>query len=235
MVAQATKKTEVEVRCAYHSLFYNGIIYNSDMYSKHMQPRFKARRLRLGQAYRRSQLRKFSAHELQVLVKQNELRKAASGIYYRPRYSRYGELPPEETALIKAFLQSSTFLAFSPILFNGLGLGGTQLSKAIRVYNYKRSGKIKLAGRLYDFRRYPRSTPLPEALNQEFLLVEFLNGYMSTAEEIVLPRRHLEAKLKNLNQELLSKYIQYFGNSHTQKIYAQFKQSATITVSPRIE
>lgn len=177
-------------------------------------------RLCPGEVYRRQDLVPYSRNlnrELQGLLQSGLLKKAAYGVYYCPAQSRFGELPPDYHALIQAFLKTDDFLAFSPILLNDLGLGSTQLSMAIRVYNHKRHGMFKLGGRVFDFRR---RLNFPRALSAEFLFVEFLNEHMAMAEEVVLKPQRLRAKIKQFDQALLEQLIKQFGKVFTQKIYA---------------
>jgi len=184
-------------------------------------------RLRPGQVYRRKELEHYSSNldrDLQALVASGVLKKAFYGIYYCPEQSRFGEVPPDDPALIEAFLKTDDFLAFSPILLNGLGLGSTQLSNTIRVYNHKRHGVFKLNGRPYDFRRRPY---FPKELTEEFLLVEFLNERPFMAEEVPLHPEQLKTKIEQLDSATLECMIKYFGKSYTQKIYAAITTKST--------
>ncbi len=65
--------------------------------------------------------------DLYKLVQQGLLEKIAAGLYYKPQTSRYGDLPPNDEALVKAFLREDSFLLFSWNEYNALGLGLTQL------------------------------------------------------------------------------------------------------------
>ncbi|PKL74347.1 MAG: hypothetical protein CVV27_20975, partial [Candidatus Melainabacteria bacterium HGW-Melainabacteria-1] len=160
-------------------------------------------RLRPGRVYRRQELEPYSSNlnrDLQALMESGLLKKAYYGIYYCPERSRFGELPPKDHALIRAFLKTDDFLAFSPNELNHLGLGATQLLNVTRVYNHKRHGLYTLAGQTFDFRLRPY---FPKQLTEEFLFVEFLNERPFLAEEVPLRPERLQAKLQQLNKQRL--------------------------------
>lgn len=177
-------------------------------------------KLQPGQVYRRQELEPYSSNlnrDLQALVASGALKKAFYGIYYCPKPSRFGELPPDDHALIQAFLKTDDFLAFSPNKLNGLGLGSTQLFNVMRVYNHKRQGIFTIAGRRFEFRIRPE---FPKELTAEFLFVEFLNERPHLPEEVPLQPDRLQMKLKELDQQLLARIIKQFGKTYTKKIHA---------------
>ena len=176
--------------------------------------------LQPGRVYRRQELGVYSPsvdRQLQALVRSGELKKASYGIYYCPQQSRFGEIPPQDKDLIRAFLKTDRFLAFSPNQINGLQLGTTQLWNTVRVYNHKRHGVFTLAGKTFDFRQRPL---FPLKLTAEFLFIEFLNERPQLPEEIPLRAERLKAKLQELDQELVSDIIQQFGKVSTKNFYA---------------
>lgn len=83
--------------------------------------------------------------ELALAVKAGTVRKAAQGLYYVPRRTPFGDVPPSEEALVEKFLDDHHFLMFNPSCYNALGLGTTQLYSKTVVYNHKRHGKFTLA------------------------------------------------------------------------------------------
>jgi len=117
-----------------------------------------------GVVYRRQELAAFSKavdRDLKALLKQQRIEKPAPGLYYRPKQSRFGPLPPDQKELVRAFLKTDDFLLTSPNVYNRLGLGLTQLSNEMLVYNRKRVGKFKLGGLVYHFKRplnFPKKT-----------------------------------------------------------------------------
>lgn len=188
-------------------------------------------RLRPGKVFRRQELEPYSSNlnrDLQALVESGALKKAFYGIYYCPQQSRFGELPPDDHALIRAFLKTDDYLAFSPDELNGLGLGSTQLYNTLRVYNHKRHGVFTIAGKTYDFRLRPY---FPKTLTEEFLFVEFLNERPHFAEEVPLRPDRLQQKIQQLNKVRLERMIKQFGKIYTQKIYAAINSVPTAPVS----
>lgn len=177
-------------------------------------------RLCPGKVFRRQELEPYSSNlnrELQALLQSGVLKKAFHGIYYCPEQSRFGELPPDDHALIRAFLKTDDYLAFSPDELNGLGLGSTQLYNTLRVYNHKRHGVFTIAGKTYDFRLRPY---FPKTLTEEFLFVEFLNERPHFAEEVPLRPERLQQKIQQLNKVRLEGMIKQFGKIQTRKMYA---------------
>jgi hypothetical protein len=47
------------------------------------------------------------------------LKKVAQGMYYVPKQSSFGPLPPEDTEVIGSFLRDTEFLVFSPSACRG--------------------------------------------------------------------------------------------------------------------
>lgn len=187
-------------------------------------------RLRPGEVYRRQDLEPYSSNlnrDLQNLVRSGVLKKAFYGIYYVPEQSRFGELPPDDHALIQAFLKTDDYLAFSPNKLNGLGLGSTQLFNVIRVYNHKRQGTFTIAGRKFEFRIRPE---FPKELTAEFLFVEFLNERPHLPEEVPLRLERLQKKLQELDHQLVARITKQFGKIYTKKIYATLTKQQPATI-----
>ena len=110
--------------------------------------------LKPGQVYRRADLEQWSKavdRHLQYLVKEGTLQKMSSGLYYCPEKASFGQVPPEDKEIVRAFLKSNDFLLTSPNLYNSLGVGTTQLYNKRVVYNHKRHGSLRLEGRLLIF------------------------------------------------------------------------------------
>ena len=109
-----------------------------------------------GRVYRRHDLEKWSnavdrhLHELQ---QDGTLKKVAAGMYYYPKKGTFGEVPPSEHNLIRAFLKDDRFLLTTPNDYNKLGVGTTQLYNKTVVYNHKRHGEIKLGNRVFSFQQ----------------------------------------------------------------------------------
>lgn len=139
---------------------------NADKLSSLMKP---------GRAYRRQDLKSATAaidRDLRTLVANGRARKLAGGLYCLTGMNPFGDAPPEEKELVRAFLKSGDFLLASHNDFDQLGLGPAQPYDSRVVYNHKRSGDFLLGGKRFRFRivrAYPKS------LSTEYLLVDLLN------------------------------------------------------------
>ena len=176
-----------------------------------------ARALRPGHVYRREDLAPLSTavdRHLQELVSAGRLTKLARGLYYAPRESAFGVVPPADEDLVAAFLKDRDFLLFSPSAYNAAGLGTTQLYNRTWVYNRKRHGVFTLGSRQYDFRVKPR---FPRRLSDEFLFVDALNnlGELAEDEEAVLDRARLRAR--EMDGPKLMRALEQFGLVATRK------------------
>jgi len=144
-------------------------------------------KLQPGGIYRRSDLRKLSEsidRDLAKLVAGQVLERVGRGIYYFPKVSRFGLLPPDQGDLLKAFLQTDDFLLISPNDFNSLGVGCTQLYNHQLVINHKRNGRFVLAGLVFEF---CIRAHFPKVATQEFLLEELaanLDNLSENREEV---------------------------------------------------
>jgi hypothetical protein len=173
--------------------------------------------VRPGRVYRREDLAPFSAavdRHLQELVSAGRLTKLARGLYYAPRESAFGVVPPADEDLVSAFLRDRDFLLFSPSAYNAAGLGTTQLYNATWVYNRKRHGVFTLGNRQYDFRVKPR---FPKRLSDEFLFVDALNnlGELAEDEQAVLARARQRAR--EMDGTKLRRALEQFGLVATRK------------------
>lgn len=173
--------------------------------------------LKPGRVYRRADLLAVSTsvdRHLQALVLAGDLRKLAQGLYYAPRKSVFGELPPDDAELVRAFLRDDDFLLFSPSAYNTVGLGTTQLYNRTVVYNRKRHGHFRLGNREFDFRVKPR---FPHALSAEFLFVDLLNNADELAEDVSAVWARAASRFKQLDSDGLSQALRAYGNVSTRK------------------
>lgn len=181
-----------------------------------------------GRVYRRDELAAFSKavdRELKQLVKEGRVMKAAPGLYFKPVNSRFGWLPPKQEELVRAFLKTEDFLLTSLNHFNGLGVGLTQLSNEMLVYNRKRVGKFKLCGLTYNFKR-PSNFPTPGEVNEEFLLVDLLNNYDDLLEPPDRLWSSLKRKVGTLRTDELVKAAHRFGKARTNKMLKELTTNA---------
>ena len=173
--------------------------------------------LQAGRVYRREDLARLSNsvdRHLSQLVSTGTLKKLAQGLYYAPKQSSFGPLPPTDEQVVKGFLRDNEFLVFSPSSYNMVGLGTTQLYNNTLVYNHKRHGVFKLGNRQFHFRVKPR---FPKKLTPEFLYVDLLNNLDELAEDRDSVLSQARTKLLSFNQSLLQKALNSYGNMATRK------------------
>ena len=176
-----------------------------------------ARALRPGQVYRREDLAPLSTavdRHLQELVSAGRLTKLARGLYYAPRESAFGVVPPADEELVAAFLKDRDFLLFSPSAYNAAGLGTTQLYNRTWVYNRKRHGVFTLGSRQYDFRVKPR---FPRRLSDEFLFVDALNNLGELAEDEAAVLARARQRAREMAGTKLKRALEQFGLVATRK------------------
>jgi hypothetical protein len=133
--------------------------------------------------YRREDLTLFSNavdRHLRELVSEGALKRLAQGLYYAPKKSMFGVLPPDDHELVTTFLRDKDFLLFSLSSYNTLGVGTSQLYNKTLVYNHKRHGIFSFGNRQFDFRVKPR---FPQKLTPEFLSVDIINNLDELAED----------------------------------------------------
>ena len=173
--------------------------------------------LQAGRVYRREDLARLSKavdRHLQELVSTGTLKKLAQGLYYAPKQSSFGPLPPTDEQVVRGFLRDNEFLVFSPSSYNTVGLGTTQLYNSTLVYNHKRHGVFKLGNRQFHFRVKPR---FPKKLTPEFLYVDLLNNLDDLAEDRDAVLSQARTKLLSFNQSLLLKTLDSYGSMATRK------------------
>lgn len=182
-----------------------------------------ASHLKAGQVYRRENLLPYSKavdRDLAKLADKGLLEKVAAGLFYAPKKSRFGTLPPDDKTLVKVFLRDNDFLLFSWNEYNTLGLGLTQLYNRTVVYNHKRHGVFELGNKSFDFRRPNRG--FPKKLTPAFLLVDLFNNLNELAEE---DTEAVKAKMKKLPVDLLKQAAlsaNKYGKVATKKFFAEF-------------
>jgi hypothetical protein len=176
-----------------------------------------ARALRPGRVYRREDLEPLSTaldRHLQELVSAGRLTKLARGLYYAPRESAFGAVPPADEELVAAFLKERNFLLFSPSAYNAAGLGTTQLYNHTLVYNHKRHGVFTLGSREYDFRIKHR---FPRRLSTEFLFVDALNNLGELAEDEATVLARARQRAGKMDVAKLKRALEQYGLRVTRK------------------
>jgi hypothetical protein len=174
-------------------------------------------RLKKGHVYRREDLLSDSNavdRHLKQLLEAGDLEKLAQGLYYAPKSSAFGRVPPKDEDLVEAFLKDENFLLLSPNSYNSMGLGTTQLYNKTVVYNHKRHGLFKLGNRNFEFRIKPR---FPKKVDKEFLLVDLLNNLNSLAEDKDAILVNTEQQLDKFEVSKLLKTVSAYGAARTKK------------------
>jgi hypothetical protein len=178
-------------------------------------------KLQPGQVYHRKGLARWSKaidRHLKALLADGVLIKLSQGLYYCPKQTPFGDAPPEEKALIKAFLNDDRFLITSPNVYNGLGIGATQLYNQTVVYNHKRHGELTLGKRTFAFRK---KAFFPLELSREFLLVDLVNNLDQLAEDRTALLEQVVKKVTTFERTALADAVRAFGGVAAKKFFAQ--------------
>jgi hypothetical protein len=178
--------------------------------------------LHAGKVYRREDLAQVSNavdRHLRELVSGGALKRLAQGLYYVPKQSVFGVLPPDDQELVATFLRDKDFLVFSPSSYNTLGLGTSQLYNKTLVYNHKRHGLFSFGSRQFDFRVKPR---FPKKLTPEFLLVDAINNLDELAEDKHQVLQMVERKLSDFDQAKLTRAVSDYGSVATKKCFMRW-------------
>ena len=183
-------------------------IKEMDLLRQHIKP---------GEVYRRSDLEYYSTaidRHLASLTKDGTLVKLNQGLYYAPKQSKFGNVPPDDRQVVERFLKDDDFLLVSPNTFNSLGLGLTQLYNTTWVYNHKRKGEFQLNGKTFEFKL---KSSFPKNITREYLLVDLLNNIEDLAEDQSQTLDKLPNNIDSFNADALMKATQLYGNGKTKR------------------
>ena len=183
-------------------------IEEMDLLRQHIKP---------GEVYRRSDLEYYSTaidRHLASLTKDGTLVKLNQGLYYAPKQSKFGIVPPHDRQVVERFLKDDDFLLVSPNTFNSLGLGLTQLYNTTWVYNHKRKGEFQLNGKTFEFKL---KSSFPKNITREYLLVDLLNNIEDLAEDQSQTLDKLPNIIGSFNSDALMKATQLYGNGKTKR------------------
>lgn len=178
-------------------------------------------KLQPGQVYQRKGLARWSNavdRHLKQLLDDGTLVKLSQGLYYYPKKTAFGDAPPDETVMLRAFLNDHRFLVTSPNVYNSLGIGATQLYNQTVVYNHKRHGQLTLGNRTFDFRK---KAFFPLALSKEFLLVDLVNNIDRLAEDRADLLDEIATKATTFDQTALGNAVREFGGVAAKKFFAE--------------
>lgn len=175
--------------------------------------------LKRGNVYRRAELEQLSNavdRDLGKLVAEGTLQKMSHGLYYYPKKSVFGVVPPAESDLVRAFLKDDVFLITSPNDYNALGVGTTQLYNKRIVYNHKRHGEFELGGRKFFFHLKPK---FPKKLSEEFLLVDLVNNLDSLAEDKEAVLARVLEKAEKVDKAKLNRAVLDYAGVRAKKLF----------------
>lgn len=184
--------------------------------------------LKSGQVYRRVDLEQWSTavdRHLKQFVEDGTLQKMAQGVYYCPAKASFGDVPPEDEKLVRAFLKSDDFLLTSPNLYNSLGVGTTQLYNKRVVYNHKRHGQFVLGGKEFDFRLKHK---FPRELSEEFLLVDLLNNLNGLVEDREDVLQGVKEKVLKESEPQMRRTVNAYAGERTKTLFNQWMSEGNL-------
>jgi hypothetical protein len=172
-----------------------------------------------GRVYRTRELKRWSANPprlAQRLVRDGQLVQLAHGLFAAPRNSRFGQVPPTDEALLRAFLDGAPFVFTGPERWNALGLGTTAVFATPLVYNTKRSGPFSFGGRRFLLRR----VAFPEVPTPEWYIVDLFENAERAAAAPADLGVALEAALRagRFDRTQLEALASQYGSRGTQAL-----------------
>jgi hypothetical protein len=171
-----------------------------------------------GKVYRRSDLEYYSTavdRHLSQLTQDGTLQKLSQGLYYAPKKTKFGIVPPDDHNLVERFLKDDSFLLVSPNAYNTLGLGLTQLYNTTWVYNHKRSGEFRFKGKTFLFKL---KSGFPAKLSKEYLLIDLLNNLDELAENKELIIKNFQNIIHRIDANELVKMARQYGSGMTKNL-----------------
>lgn len=176
-----------------------------------------ATRLQGGRVYRTRDLARWGANAprlAQRLVRAGVLVQLAHGLFFHPEKSRFGNVPPHDHELMRAYLGGAPFVFTGAEQWNALGLGTTAVHAMSFVYNTKRTGMVKLGGRRFLLRR----VQFPKSPSAEWFVVDLLDH----AGQAAASREELGAALERavargaFRRKRLVEMAEQYGSKATQ-------------------
>lgn len=172
-----------------------------------------------GRVYRTRELAQWSANAprlAQRLVREGKLVPLAHGLFAAPQQSRFGVVPPTDTALLRAFLAGEPFIFTGPERWNALGLGTTAVFATPLVYNTKRTGRFAFGGRSFLLRR----VAFPQDPSPEWFVVDLFENAAQAASSPEALRGALEVALRGgrFDRERLAAMAARYGSRRTQAL-----------------
>lgn len=175
--------------------------------------------MKKGNVYRREDLSAWSKavdRHLEELLREGFLEKLSQGLYYVPKNSVFGKVPPDEDVLVRGFLKDNRFLLVSPNFYNALGVGTTQLYNKKVVYNHKRHGEFTLGNKKFEFHLKHH---FPSNITEEFLLIDLANNLDYLAEDRNEVLTKLLTKAAHMPANKFRNMVVKYGTAKTKKIF----------------
>ena len=172
-----------------------------------------------GRVYRTRELAQWSANAprlAQRLVGDGQLVQLAHGLFAAPKRSRFGEVPPTDEALLRAFLDGEPFVFTGPERWNALGLSTTRgVCDAARV-QHQALGSLHLRRSQILLRR----VAFPEAPSPEWFVVDLFENAEQAAAAREELRDALEAALRagKFDRDQLASMAARYGSRRTQAL-----------------
>lgn len=176
-------------------------------------------RLQRGRVYRTEDLSRFDKNPTRLaskLVRAGKLRRLRKGLYHAPRQSAFGEVPPSEGELLRAYFRGRPYLRTGPSVWNALGLGTTAVETVPLVYNTTHTGEVEVGGRRFELRR----VRFPQEPDPEYFVVDLLENPRRAGVELERVRRALTVALgagRFDSEQLLDRASEY-GTRATSEI-----------------
>ena len=150
------------------------------------------------------------------LCREGALQRLGHGLYYAPRPSLLGPLPPKPAEVMRAFLGGRPYLFTGSDAWNSLGLGTTAVHAVHLVYNDMRTGTFELARQRYWLRR----VRFPTQPSAEWFAVDLLNNgdTMDVGEAELV--QNLEHRLLDgaLDRQQFAEMLDEYGHARAREL-----------------
>ena len=136
---------------------------------------------------------------LERMYKNNEIEKLSKGIYYFPKNSKYGRVPPSDEEIIDTFTKSNKGMVVGYGLYNKLNLT-TQVSKKTVIYSSKINGDTKNIKNI-------------EIKNVQ---IKFSKEYIEIIEMLEVLQNYY--KIQDLDNKAFYNYAEEFSKRYNEKL-----------------
>lgn len=180
-----------------------------------------------GRVYRTAELKRWFSNPTRAaerLVESGELTKLRHGLYYRPRLSKWGVVPPAREEVLRAALKNTPFVVTGSGPWNALGLGSTAVFATPLVYNSKVSGEETIGSFRFAFRR----VRFPRRLVAEWFVVDLIQHRRMAGLDAETLAHTLRSALaeRRFDAALLTTMAAEYGTCDTQAMVADAIRNA---------